>query len=158
VEAAGLIPHDCGNGHWQIRGGKYCVNFYPHAKDGPSFYVNATNAGVKTKYSRHAERRVTIADAIEATYNPLHKRRIKKTPRRRSYRGAKKRLLADDPRCYWCKKPLDASTATLDHIIPLSKGGTNGIDNLTLACEDCNQSRDNELPAQTEWEKLSNLP
>lgn len=147
VEAAGLIAYNCGNEHWQIRGGKYCVNFYPHAKHGPSFYVNATNQGVK-----HA----SLADAIQATTNPMHKRRIRATPRKKTYRGVKRRLLVEDPRCYWCGKHLDKKTATLDHIIPLSRGGTNGLDNQTLACYDCNQNRRNHLPSRTEWEKLRN--
>jgi len=149
VVAAGLTAKDCGGGHWQIRGGKYCVNFYPEAKNGPTFYVNATNTGVR--------RRVTIADAIAAATNPLHKRRVRKTKRKRGhfYSKIKRRLLKADPRCYWCSKPLDAATATNDHMIPLSKGGTNGIDNQVLACYDCNRNRRDDLPSRTEWEKMS---
>lgn len=149
VEKAGLIPKDCGNNHWQIRGGKYCVNYYPAAGDGPTFYVNATNTGVR--------KRITVADAITAANNPLHKRSIRKTKRKRGrfYSAIKKRLLGIDPHCYWCRKPLEPSTATSDHMIPLSMGGTNGTDNQVLACYDCNRNRRNDLPIRTEWEKMS---
>jgi len=43
-------------------------------------------------------------------------------------------------RCYYCKKkkPL-----TVDHIIPLSKGGTNFITNIVPACSHCNSSKHN---------------
>ncbi len=146
VAAAGLVAKDCGNSHWQIRGGKYCVNFYPFAKHGPTFYVNATNSGTK---------RATVQDAIVAASNPMHKRRMVKTRRKRSYKGTKNRLLRSDPHCYWCRKPLDKATATNDHIIPLSKCGTNGLDNQVLACLECNRHRRAQLPNRTEWQKLS---
>lgn len=149
VNVAGMVARDCGDSHWQIRGGRYCVNFYPDAKRGPTLYVNATNEGI---------RGVTIADAIQAASNPLHKKHaLRKTKRRRTrfYRKARRRLLFEHSRCNWCPRSLNEKTATLDHIIPLSKGGTNGLDNLTLACYDCNQNRRDSLPSRTEWQKLS---
>lgn len=33
---------------------------------------------------------------------------------------------------------------TMDHIIPLSKGGTHTRDNVTIACEECNQRKGND--------------
>lgn len=32
--------------------------------------------------------------------------------------------------------------ATLDHVVPVSKGGTNAYTNLKLACAKCNNERD----------------
>jgi HNH endonuclease len=49
---------------------------------------------------------------------------------------------------------------TIDHIIPLSKGGTDEIDNLALACFHCNRQKSNNLsykdvlifnPRQSSW-------
>ena len=34
---------------------------------------------------------------------------------------------------------------TVDHIIPLSKGGTNSIDNLALACFHCNRQKSDKI-------------
>ena len=46
--------------------------------------------------------------------------------------------------CAYCSCPVSyqdygASFATVDHIIPKSRGGSNGKHNLTLACLDCNR-------------------
>lgn len=145
VLAKKLSPVKCSHDHWQIRGGKFCVNFYPFKDGGPSFYVNGMNSG-----SRY---HITLADAIAAANNPpVNKLHRRTRDRKRSYRGAKRRLLKDSPYCYWCKKPLDSTLATLDHLIPLSKGGTNGIDNFVLACENCNQERRDAMPERTDWQ------
>lgn len=147
VIAAGLVPRRCSDDHWQIRGGKYCVNFYPFSCDGPSFYVNGMNSG-----SRY---RITIADAIAAANDPpIDKLHIRTRKRRKSYKGARRLLLKIKPFCYWCEKSLDSTLATLDHIIPLSRGGTNGTDNFVLACHNCNKNRRNDMPTRTEWEKM----
>lgn len=44
-------------------------------------------------------------------------------------------------RCNWCQVPLALAEATLDHLTPLSRGGSNALENLTLACDNCNQLR-----------------
>lgn len=40
--------------------------------------------------------------------------------------------------CAICGNPVKYKKMTIDHIVPLSKGGTNGMDNLQLACKRCN--------------------
>ncbi len=52
--------------------------------------------------------------------------------------------------CYWCGKPIDKSDLSIDHIIPLSRDGTNTKDNIVAAHIFCNTSKNNKLP----WEYL----
>lgn len=49
----------------------------------------------------------------------------------------------DGFQCTYCRKQLTRFSATLDHIQPVSKGGTNSMDNLVTACLHCNSSRGN---------------
>lgn len=44
-------------------------------------------------------------------------------------------------RCCWCDGHLEPSTATIEHIIPRSLGGSNELKNLDMACIPCNVAR-----------------
>lgn len=44
--------------------------------------------------------------------------------------------------CSYCgKAAVDGHRLVIDHIHPLSKGGTNDIDNLTSSCDECNSGK-----------------
>ena len=47
--------------------------------------------------------------------------------------------------CYWCQQSFPATSLTLEHLRPKSKGGSNSLENLRLACQPCNQGRGNSL-------------
>lgn len=46
--------------------------------------------------------------------------------------------------CHYCHTKLNGKTATIDHIIPLSNGGTNDLINLVLCCFWCNILKSNK--------------
>ena len=46
-----------------------------------------------------------------------------------------------DSRCAYCKIDMTTKTVTWDHIIPISRGGTHSIGNLTACCLSCNSSK-----------------
>lgn len=50
-----------------------------------------------------------------------------------------------DHKCNFCKKKVKL---TEDHIIPLSKGGTNDIKNIQPLCLKCNLTKHNKLPSE----------
>lgn len=48
----------------------------------------------------------------------------------------------DGLRCRYCGCPLQYLTATIDHWIPESRGGSDDLSNLVLACKPCNEWKD----------------
>lgn len=51
-------------------------------------------------------------------------------------------------RCYWCGVRV-GDTYHVDHVVPLSRGGSNWPENLVVACPTCNMSKGAKLPH--EW-------
>ena len=51
--------------------------------------------------------------------------------------------MRDGLACVWCGSSLedDNVTLSLDHIVPVSRGGTNGSKNLVTSCRKCNSVR-----------------
>lgn len=47
----------------------------------------------------------------------------------------------DNSRCHMCRKKCKREEIHLDHVIPLSKGGTHTLENLRVACAPCNLSK-----------------
>jgi 5-methylcytosine-specific restriction endonuclease McrA len=43
--------------------------------------------------------------------------------------------------CEYCLCPIGLEEATVDHVIPKSRGGADHVYNLALACYDCNQAK-----------------
>lgn len=70
-------------------------------------------------------------------------------------RHRRESLLAVDSRCHWCRVRLYSHTATIDHLVPSSKGGSDEPDNLVLACERCNKARGNS--GVTDREEVARL-
>ena len=71
-----------------------------------------------------------------------------------------------DGKCYFCKcdthvrtrnqKKIKRNTATIEHLIPKSKGGTNVKSNLKMSCHQCNSLRGNMCAV--EWLRIVNDP
>ncbi len=49
-------------------------------------------------------------------------------------------------RCVYCAAHLDQRTATLDHVVPLARGGAHDPGNLVVACGPCNRLKGELLP------------
>jgi 5-methylcytosine-specific restriction endonuclease McrA len=50
-------------------------------------------------------------------------------------------FLRDGYRCAYCETDVSRKTATLDHVLPVSKGGKTTFDNTVCACGPCNASK-----------------
>ena len=51
--------------------------------------------------------------------------------------------------CYYCQMKVDKDNLTMDHIVPLSRGGKSKKGNIVPACKDCNNKKKSLLPI--EW-------
>jgi len=52
--------------------------------------------------------------------------------------------------CYYCGKPVAPKELTMDHIVPVARGGRSTKGNLVAACKICNNKKKQLLPM--EWE------
>ena len=53
--------------------------------------------------------------------------------------------------CYFCKRKIDPKNLTLDHIVPLVRGGKSTKGNVVPACKECNSKKKYLLPI--EWDE-----
>ena len=53
--------------------------------------------------------------------------------------------------CYYCNQNVGRSELTMDHIVPLSRGGKSKKGNLVPACKECNNKKKYLLPM--EWQE-----
>ena len=52
--------------------------------------------------------------------------------------------------CHYCKNQFPPKELTMDHVIPLARGGHSEKYNLVPCCKDCNTKKKQMLPA--EWD------
>lgn len=125
------------NGHVQIKG-PLLVNYYPLSKS-LTAYVAGTKQGAKG---------CTPEAALEMAFSPP-KRIAEPVKRRKNNKHLRIRMLMKKPFCMWCNAPLTLETSTLEHIIPLARGGLDHSNNRGLACPKCNHDRGSEMPELT---------
>ena len=61
-----------------------------------------------------------------------------------------KRRLSEG-RCYYCGKGFSPGELSMDHVVPLIRGGKSTKGNVVPACKDCNNKKKHLLPS--EWEE-----
>lgn len=134
----------CTANHWQITGAlATAVNIYFRDDGKMTIHVGGTAAGITTK--------PTIGKIIQVCNDA--RTFCERKCKRKDVRNHKLSMLDKHPFCNWCNHPLDKQTATVDHKIPLSKGGSNHRNNLCLSCLDCNRKRaDSAKPILVEGE------
>lgn len=60
-------------------------------------------------------------------------------------------------KCFWCgiEIALKRRTTHVDHLIPISKGGSNFPSNLVIACQPCNSRKSDKMPWEFMPERFS---
>ena len=79
------------------------------------------------------------ADIIR-TNNRNRKAMLRNAPGEHHIEDVRDQYRRQKGKCYYCGKKV-GDTYHVDHVIPLSRGGSNGPDNLVITCPDCNLSK-----------------
>lgn len=88
-----------------------------------------------------------------------HRRRVLETSAQGCYteEDIEKKRKEQNGFCWWCGNPFDETQnrlmETIDHVIPLARGGTNEPSNIVLAHKSCNSSKGTKMP--WEWKGYS---
>jgi len=61
-----------------------------------------------------------------------------------------KRRIADGM-CFYCRRRVGGRALTMDHIVPLGRGGRSARGNVVPACKDCNSRKKGMVPV--EWQE-----
>lgn len=131
----GVRVEEKGPGHYQIHG-PLLVHYWPHSRNRTA-YVNNT----RTKKTE-----VSPAEAVKmaVTLPPFEK--LKGRRKSTLHARKRKRWIKDRGVCHWCGDPVTEENATIDHVIPLGRGGIDNCANMVLACRDCNEWRGHDMP------------
>jgi len=129
----------------KINSAWYATNKQRKAEAGRAWY--------KTNKERVAEKRnAWRRENPEALKPSQHRHRALKRKAEGSF--TKDDLLRiwvkQEGRCAYCGEIADE--LTVDHVVPLSRGGSNWPSNLALACQPCNDSKGAKL--LSEWEPI----
>lgn len=139
AEKNGLKVIERRNGHVQLSGGALLVNWYPFSKR-RNAYVAGTTTGVPY---------CSAAQAVALALNPPPiAPKADRDRRRRSYAKVKERLWRIEAKrlCHWCRHKMSYGEATIEHKIPLARGGLDNDNNRVLAHAKCNHSRGCDMP------------
>jgi 5-methylcytosine-specific restriction endonuclease McrA len=118
----------------------------------------------------HPENQARWAAKYNAAHREDNRRRLqdwqRRNPDRARWHAAKRRArmrgefpsfetidavrIAARDRCAYCGS---VGSLTIDHIVPVTRGGTNDMANLTFACKSCNSSKYNTLLSEW-WEHI----
>lgn len=107
------------------------------------------------KYYYNAAYRNTVRNRIIRANKHVH-RGINQTAYHNHTYGVKKKILGTRTHgyCVLCRKKKPRAELTIDHIVPISKGGGNVRSNLQMLCLSCHIAKDRILPKAERWDNL----
>lgn len=136
ARGATVTVHNNGT-HYQIHG-QLLVNYYPLSRS-QTAYVAGTTGG---------KRNATPAQAVDMAFRapPVAPTEKKDTRSKNSRRIRIALIRRSGPFCRWCNARITVFTSTVEHVIPLHRGGLDNANNRVLACKPCNESRGHDMP------------
>jgi HNH endonuclease len=135
-------------GHIQITGGPLLINWYPDSKKRSAYVAGTTQR----------KNNVSPEEAVEMAFKPpvLRPLQRKDTREMSGTTKGRRRIVSrlrgkygDD--CHWCKRIMvfegdGPLRATIEHVIPLNRGGLDNENNMRLAHKKCNNMRGDNMP------------
>ena len=135
--------------HIQIIGGPLSpVNYYPDSKKRSAYVAGTTQR----------KNNVTPEEAVEMAFKPP----VLRPEQRKDKRGlsgtanGRRRIVSRlrgeyGDNCHWCKEIMvfygdGPLRATIEHVIPLNRGGLDNENNMRLAHKHCNNKRGGDMP------------
>ncbi|RJQ19881.1 MAG: HNH endonuclease [Nitrospiraceae bacterium] len=61
------------------------------------------------------------------------------------------KLKCAEGKCYYCGREVQPGGLTMDHIVPIIRGGRSVKNNVVPACKECNSKKKHSLPF--EWQE-----
>jgi hypothetical protein len=134
--------------HIQITGGPLLVNFYPDSKKRSAYVAGTTQR----------KNNVTLEEAVEMAFKPptLRPEQRKDTRGLSGTTNGRRRIVSRlrgkyGENCHWCKEIMvfhgdGPLRATIEHVIPLNRGGLDNENNMRLAHGKCNNERGSNMP------------
>lgn len=119
---------------------------------------NSLKRGRKYETIHRERRRQQERDRYKVNINERRRIAVKSRNRRARHSQAdgsyniedvQKQFKRQDGLCFWCSIPL-FNEYHIDHVIPLSKGGTNWPHNIVVSCVHCNVTKGDRIPF-AEW-------
>lgn len=105
--------------------------------------------------ARESQRKFYLAHPERVRANVLRRRAIKRAAKgNHTSTDIKRQYENQQGRCYYCSHNLGDNYET-DHVIPLSRGGSDGPENIVVACSPCNKSKGTKMPH--EWDGSNRL-
>jgi 5-methylcytosine-specific restriction endonuclease McrA len=65
--------------------------------------------------------------------------------------------IANQPHCHYCNMPLKKNEVTMDHIVPIIRGGQTTKSNIVISCRPCNQLKANLTPAEVQLNTMDSV-
>ena len=146
--------------------------YYQNHKEQKREYQQSNRERIQTYHREYNKKyRITHREILNSNvrrYNKIHRKKLKIKERLRQYQlkisgshtlGEWETLKAQyNWTCPACGKTELEIKLTEDHIIPLSKGGSNNIENIQPLCGPCNSKKSTKIIIYSPEEEISNSP